>query len=119
LAVEGGGQDALVEAVGLGLGPPTIDEVLGGGLGVLGGSGGVGGDLGGPPAALAVEGEVLDDLAAASGERLDGRRGDVGDVGDAVVDRSPSDTEAAGQLPAQLGLVGAPASASGCASARR
>ena len=51
---------------------------------------------------------MLDDLAAAGGERLDGRRGDVGDVCDAVVDRAPGDAEATGELPAQLSLVEEP-----------
>lgn len=105
MAAESQAQDPLIEPVGGCLGLPAVDEGLGGGGGVLGRAGGVGGDLGGAAAALAVGLEVLDDLAASGGEGVDGCGGDARDVGDPVVDWPPADTEAGGQLPAQLGFV--------------
>ncbi len=88
--------------------PPSRQQAPGIELVVLGSAGGVGGELGGPGRVLAVLVEVRLDLPAAGRELPEHRSGDAGDVGDAVADRPPLDTETAGQLPAQVGFVEVP-----------
>ena len=106
--VEHRGERLGVEAERGGPRPPARHQAIGVDAGVLGLAGGVGGVLGGPGAVLAVLVQVGLDLPAPGRELPQHRPRNAGDVGDAVAYRPPLDTEALGELPAQVGFVEVP-----------
>ena len=104
-AIQEPGQRRAVEAKRLGAAAPGRKEPGRVCTAVLGAAGGVGRNLRRPCAVLPVLVEVGLDLPATGRELPQHGLGDPGDVGDAVLDRTPTHAEPAGEIPPKMCLV--------------